>query len=149
MPREIERKFLMKDASWRAKAGRGVELIQGYLPTKDKLTARVRLAGKKAWLTIKGPSQGMARDEYEYAIPVKDARELLARYCGRRVVAKTRYRLGPWEVDEFSGRHRGLVVAEIELRSTQAKFKKPDWLGREVTGRRRYDNSALADAPRR
>lgn len=146
MPQEIERKFLVRPGF--RPPGKGVKVVQGYLPARDRFTARVRLKGAKAFLTLKGPSKGFTRDEYEYEIPPKDARELLAKYCGKRVVAKRRYevRFGgrAWEVDVFEGRHRGLVLAELELPSESTRFPKPDWLAREVTGVRRYDNSSLA-----
>jgi adenylate cyclase len=151
MPKEIERKFLVRGSGWRG--GKKRRLTQGYIPTRGGVTARVRVAGTKAYLTIKGPSRGAARDEYEYPIPLRDARELLERHCTAGVVDKIRYVVPfagkRWEVDEFLGPLRGLVVAELELSSSSERFARPPWLGREVTGVRRYDNSALARRSRR
>jgi CYTH domain-containing protein len=145
--KEIERKFLVASNAWRAGA-RGTRYRQGYLSISKICVVRVRTMGRRAALTIKGASKGMTRDEYEYAVPLKDANEMLDRLCGERIVDKTRYEIRfkghTWEVDVFHGRHRGLVIAEIELKSEAERFEKPAWLGREVTGQRRYDNSALA-----
>jgi len=146
--REIERKFLVKRSGWRAAAKKHTRLVQGYLPTSGGRTVRVRIAGKKAFLTIKGPSRGASRDEFEYRIPLRDAEELLSRHCVAGLVEKVRHVVPHagkrWEVDEFRGAHQGLVLAELELSSAKDKFQRPSWLGREVTGVRRYDNSALA-----
>jgi adenylate cyclase len=148
MGREIERKFLVARAGWRSKVKTSARLVQGYLPTTAGRTVRVRIAGKKAFLTIKGPSKGAARDEYEYRIPLKDAEQLLSRHCAAGLVEKVRhivpYAGRRWEVDEFRGAHQGLVLAELELSSARQTFRPPPWLGKEVTGDRRYDNSALA-----
>lgn len=153
MGREIERKFLVASTRWRADAESSTRFTQGYLPTRAGVTVRVRTAGQKAFLTIKGPSRGASRDEYEYQIPMADARQLLKRHCAAGVLDKTRH-LVPyggklWEVDEYHGALRGLVVAELELPSARDSFERPSWLGREVTGARRYDNSALAKRSRR
>jgi CYTH domain-containing protein len=146
---EIERKFLVRPGF--RPPGKGLRLVQGYLPTRDRFTARVRVAGARAFLTLKGPARGAARDEYEYAIPRRDAEELLRRYCGGRVVEKVRHVVPfagrRWEVDVYAGANRGLVTAELESRRRGERLSKPPWLGRELTGQRRYDNSALAVRP--
>lgn len=148
MGREIERKFLVARSGWRAAAKTHTRLVQGYLPTAEGRTVRVRVAGKKAFLTIKGPSKGASRDEFEYAIPLKDAERLLSRHCVAGLIEKVRhivpFKGKRWEVDEFRGAHQGLVLAELELSSPREAFRRPEWLGEEVTGERRYDNSALA-----
>jgi adenylate cyclase len=149
MAKEIERKFLVKPG-FKPK-GKGVRIIQGYLPTKPGFTARVRLAGSKAFLTLKGPSKGLIRDEYEYPIPAKDAKELLTRHCGAAIIEKTRYRVPfggkTWEVDLFEGANKALRLAELELPRADTTFEVPNWVWAEVTGDRRFDNSHLAVAP--
>ncbi len=151
MAKEIERKFLVTDDRWRAGAV-GVPYRQGYLPTLDGCTVRVREAGGKGFLTIKGPTRGLSRDEYEYSIPTDDAREMLAGLCGQKV-EKLRH-LVPhagltWEVDEFTGENAGLVVAEVELPDEAHAVELPAWVGREVTQDPRYSNAALAKRPYR
>ena len=155
MGREIERKFLVKDGSWRAEAaGAGVHIRQGYLETGGGATVRVRVAGGTGFLTVKGPTRGIARAEYEYRIPTGDAEEMLDGLCGGRVVEKTRWRVPAagkgglvWEVDVYGGRNAPLVTAEIELPEEGAVFARPGWLGEEVSGEARYRNSELAVRP--
>ncbi len=146
--KEIERKFLTTSDEWR-RGARGVRYRQGYLSTDKGATVRVRTMGTKAALTIKGVARGISRDEFEYAVPLADAVALL-KLCDGRVVDKIRHRVRHagkvWEVDEFLGRHRGLVVAELELSRASEAFVRPPWLGREVSLDRRYANSALATA---
>ena len=148
---EIERKFLVIGEDW--KRGQTPQLLsQGYLNRDKQRTVRVRVAGDEAWLTIKGQSQGATRAEFEYAIPLADAQEMLALSDGPRV-EKYRWRLPHggliWEVDEFLGENAGLVVAEIELSSEDQTFDKPAWVGEEVTDDPRYFNSGLASRPYR
>lgn len=151
MGREIERKFLVKGDRWRALAP-AVEYRQGYLRTEGA-TVRVRLAGEQGFLTIKGPTQGIGRAEFEYPIPAADARELLDTLCARPQIEKRRRRIPfgghVWEVDEFLGENAGLVVAEVEVGDEAEAFEKPDWVGEEVSHDRRYANSALAERPYR
>ena len=166
MKREIERRFLVSGEGWR-----GVEASfysQAYLHAEPGCTVRVRLskeaagepanqpanerANERAWLTIKGkPSDsGMSRDEFEYGIPVADAERLVAMATAGRVEKWRRVVLVDglrWEVDEFIGRHAGLVLAEIELESETQPFFRPDWLGEEVTRDPRYSNASLAANP--
>jgi adenylate cyclase len=148
--REIERKFLVRGEGWRAAARGGTPFQQGYLSTSKDSTVRVRLAGDEAWLTVKGKTLGASRDEFEYAIPPEDARQMLDTLCPDRVV-KTRYVVPheghDWEVDVFEAGNAGLVVAEIELDDESEAFARPDWLGEEVTDDHRYANANLARAP--
>lgn len=121
MAKEIERKFLVTDDSYRDMSARSVEVMQGYLSTRKEATVRVRIWGDCGYLTVKGANAGAVRDEWEYAVPVADAREMLERLASGTVIAKTRhiveYGGRTWEVDEFHGSLSGLVVAEVELPS--------------------------------
>ena len=145
---EIERKFKVAD-DFRP-TGVGIPMAQGYLSRDPKRTVRIRIAGMQGYLTIKGETHGAARLEYEYEIPAEEARELLA-LCEQPLVEKTRYRETVaghvWEVDVFHGANAGLVVAEIELASEAENFPLPTWAGAEVTGEKRYYNSALIAHP--
>ena len=147
---EIERKFLVRDESWKAQ-GQGVLLRQGYLSSAPERTVRIRIEGESATLTIKGKSTGATRAEWEYAIPLQDAQALLDGLCERPFIEKKRYRISfegmVWEVDEFLGENAGLVVAEIELASENQAFARPSWLGEEVTHDARYFNSSLLRNP--
>ena len=153
MPKEIERKFLLKNDSWRGQAVSHRLLRQGYagFAQDPRLTLRIRQTGHQAFLTLKGPSAGCSRSEFEYQIPSEDAAAILKEFCGSGLVEKKRWRVPcgvhVWEVDEFLGDNAGLVVAEIELDSPDAPFEIPDWLGREVTGEVRFYNARLADCP--
>ena len=148
MPVEIERKFLVRGDGW--KTGHGVRFIQGYLNHDRERTVRVRIAGNKAFLTIKGINNGAARAEFEYEIPVSDAEQLL-KICDGPLIEKTRHMIDyagmTWEVDEFHGANDGLVVAEIELQNAAQTFDRPAWIGPEVTADARYFNSNLAVRP--
>ncbi|RTL45480.1 MAG: CYTH domain-containing protein [Burkholderiales bacterium] len=147
---EIERKFLVVSEAWREQASQATPFSQGYLSRDPARTVRVRIAGPRAFLTIKGPTTGAARAEFEYPVPVEDARQLLALSDGP-VVEKVRHLClvdgMTWEVDEFLGANAGLVVAEIELVSESQAFTRPAWLGAEVTGDGRYVNANLAVHP--
>lgn len=146
---EIERKFLLKNDNWRDGAV-GVHYKQAYLNEKGDNTVRVRIEGDKAKLTIKGKSSNISRLEFEYDIPMEDA-EALFTLAKTPIVEKYRYKImyagNCWEVDEFLGMNRGLVVAEIELESETQSFEKPDWIGMEVSGDKRYTNANLARKP--
>lgn len=145
---EIERKFLVVGDAWRNTPA--VFYSQGYLNRDKARTVRVRIAGEEAFLTIKGTSVGASRAEFEYPIPVWDARELLA-MCEQPLIEKNRrkilYEGFIWEVDEFLGENLGLVVAEIELPTEDTVFTRPDWVGEEVTEDARYFNSTLSCTP--
>ena len=147
---EIERKFLLAGEGWR-RLGEPTLLRQGYLCSDPVRTVRVRIEGEAGVLTIKSKSTGATRGEWEYPIPLGEAQELLDRLCERPLVEKYRRRIEhagfTWEVDEFLGENAGLVVAEIELPSEDAVFDKPDWIGQEVTGDKRYYNSSLIRFP--
>ncbi len=150
MATEIERKFLVRGDGWRGQ-GTPERTRQGYLRTAGPATVRVRIAGGSGVLTIKGPTRGMTRSEYEYEIPLADAEALLDSVCERPQIEKLRTRVPAgahtWEIDEFLGDNAGLVVAEIELRSEDEPFDRPAWLGEEVTADPRYRNVALAQRP--
>lgn len=147
---EIERKFTV-DTSRLIFGEGGTRITQGYLSSAKGRTVRVRVEDGAATLTIKGPSEGNARAEYEYSIPLADAREMLADLCEGPLIDKTRHRLRfadrTWEVDVFHGDNEGLVVAEVELESADAEVELPDWVKGEVSHDRRYFNSNLAKAP--
>jgi CYTH domain-containing protein len=147
---EIERKFLVAGDAWRL-LGEPVLLRQGYLSTDPARTVRVRVEGGQGVLTIKGKNSGATRGEWEYPIPLEDAAELLDTLCNGPLVEKFRTRVTVgnhvWEVDEFLGANKGLLVAEIELAAEDELFLLPDWIGAEVTGDARYYNSSLIKQP--
>lgn len=147
MSKEIERKFLVKNTNFKPLAVSSRKLMQGYLSRRIDSTVRVRVCDDCAFLTVKGRNHGIVRDEWEYAIPVADAREMLERCAEGTVIVKTRYNVPfdglMWEVDEFHGNHEGLVVAEVELPSADAELSLPPFVGEEVTGDPRYYNSNL------
>lgn len=150
MALEIERKFLVTDDTWRG-LSEGTLYRQGYLPTQDKTTVRVRVAGDRGFFTIKGPSRGISRSEYEYEIPLADAEAMLAELCRPPLIEKCRYKIAIadhiWEVDEFLGENQGLILAEIELGSETETFTQPAWIGQEVSHDARYRNAYLAKYP--
>lgn len=152
MGEEIERKFLVTGDGWRAGA-RGTRYRQGFLSTEPERVVRVRVAGARGWIAIKGTAIGARRTELEYEIPVADAELMLEKLCKRPFVEKVRHTLmvgsHTWEVDVFEGQNEGLVIAEIELRSEDEAFEKPTWAGEEVTGDPRYFNSNLVAHPYR
>lgn len=147
---EIERKFLV-DTALLGPLAEGVEMSQGYISTGDGAVVRVRLAGERAWLTLKGPAAGFVRSEFEYLIPAADARQMIAEFCGGRVIRKTRYLREVagyvWEIDVFAGDNAGLIVAEVELSDPAEQPPLPDWVGLEVTGDARYLNNHLYTHP--
>ncbi len=147
---EIERKFLV-DTALLGPLAEGVEMSQGYISTGDGAVVRVRLAGERAWLTLKGPAAGFVRSEFEYPIPAADARQMIAEFCGGRVIRKTRYLREVagyvWEIDVFAGDNAGLIVAEVELSDPAQQPPLPDWVGLEVTGDTRYRNNNLYTHP--
>lgn len=147
---EIERKFLVTSDAWRDGAPAGLRMSQGYLSRQPGRTVRVRLAGDRAWLTIKGAAEGISRAEFEYPIPPSDAAGMLA-LCELGVIDKTRYEVPfgdhLWEVDVFHGENDGLIVAEVELGDACEKPLLPAWVGLEVSEDRRYANSSLTERP--
>ena len=151
MPLEIERKFLVK-GEFKPFAHKASRIVQGYISLSPGRTVRVRIRDDKGYLTIKGKASesGISRFEWEKEIAVEEARQLLE-LCEGGVIDKTRYLIDfeghTFEVDEFWGDNEGLVMAEIELSSEDEFFAKPEWLGEEVTGDRRYYNSMLMRNP--
>ncbi len=154
---EIERKFLVTGDGWRTAAHAVVPMAQGYLNAvgaldsgAQKASVRIRIQGDAAYLNIKSCELGHTRQEFEYPVPVAEARELLA-LCVGGLVDKRRHLVNHggllWEVDEFLGDNAGLVVAEVELESADQHFDLPDWAGAEVTDEPRYYNLALASHP--
>jgi adenylate cyclase len=152
MVQEIERKFLVKNDAWRHNAD-ATRVRQGFLSTEPARTVRIRVAGDRGTLTIKGKTVGATREEFEYEIPREQAEQLLDTLCLRPLIEKVRhvFREGAhtWEVDVFEGENAGLVVAEIELEREDEVFERPDWLGREVTDDPRYFNANLVKKPYR
>lgn len=152
MGREIERKFLVKDESWR-KGAVGKLYRQGYISRDEQRAVRVRIVEKQAFLTLKGRHNDLTRLEFEYEIPLADARELLDTLCQPPLIEKIRYRVdyagNTWEIDVFSGENAGLIVAEIELSREDQPFELPPWAGREVSDDPRYLNTSLSKHPYR
>lgn len=150
MPQEIERKFLVTDNRFKEQ-GEGVFIHQGYLGLNSKNVVRVRVYGEHAFLTIKGRRKGIGRAEYEYEIPVDEATEMLDNLCEVPTLKKYRYRIPvggkTWEVDEFLGANKGLLLAEIELTHENEAFEKPEWAGKEVSHDNRYYNAFLTHTP--
>ena len=151
MATEIERKFLVSNASWQESVYDKKPMQQGYLVSDATRSIRIRIAGAKAYLNIKSGTLGISRSEYEYAIPLADAREMLAALCSKPLIEKTRYfvRYGGhiWEIDVFEGDNAGLVVAEVELLDANETLELPPWAGEEVSHDLRYYNSQLVAHP--
>lgn len=151
MAQEIERKFLVK-GDFKTFACKQTRILQGYLSSNPERSVRVRICDGKGFLTIKGIANeaGTARYEWEKEIPAMEARELLS-ICEPGIIDKTRFEIKAGdhviEVDEFYGENQGLVVAEIELRTEDENFEKPEWLGDEITGDQRYYNVNLLRHP--
>lgn len=147
---EIERKFLLKDGSWRSEIAQKTSIKQGYLNSEKMRTVRVRVKGQKGFLTIKGKNNNATRKEFEYEIPLSEAEEMLS-LCEKPIIEKVRSEIirgkNLWEVDEFEGENKGLIVAEIELESEDESFEIPAWIGNEVTHDPRYYNSSLISHP--
>lgn len=150
MAEEIERKYLVIGEGWRTGARRHW-LRQGYLPTQPGATVRVRVWDDHAYFTIKGPTTGIRRAEYEYPVPLTDANEMLETLCRKPLIEKWRYEVWvnglKWEVDEFAGDNAGLVLAEVELRHEAQAITLPPWVGPEVSHDARYRNAYLARYP--
>jgi len=123
---------------------------QGYLSDVPERSVRIRVAGKEAYITVKGRSSGSVRDEFEYPIPLADAEAMLT-LCIKPLIEKRRYKVArdylTWEIDEFGGENEGLVIAEVELDSDKQQIKKPEWVGKQVTGDSRYFNLSLMHHP--
>lgn len=171
MAKEIERKFLTQSTAYRQLAT-GTYYRQGYIPTVNGMTVRIRIAGTHAYTTFKDHAVGLTRHEFEYEIPVADAQQLLTLMCEQPQIEKHRYVIPlqsctdaaghpctatlpdgtpvpglHWEVDEFHGANEGLIVAELEVPSETVQFTLPSWISQEVTGDHRYYNSQLCRHP--
>jgi adenylate cyclase len=149
MGNEIERKFLVSGDGWRG-GSPGCPYTQGYLSRDPERVVRVRQAGKRAYITIKGISQGTTRAEFEYPISLSDA-EALMKLCLRPLIEKVRhvveYHGKRWEVDEFHGENEGLILAEVELSREDEPVDLPPWIGQEVSRDARYFNANLVEHP--
>ena len=149
---EIERKFLVLDDSYKRLASSSSRICQGYICSHRGRTVRVRIRDSRGYLTIKGPSDngGLSRYEFEKEVTLQEAEQLM-KLCEPGIIDKTRYlvKIGShtFEVDEFYGENEGLVMAEVELQSEDEPYEKPDFIGQEVTGDRRYYNSHLREYP--
>lgn len=149
---EIERKFLVNSNDFKKEAVKSYSIKQGFLNSHEERTVRVRLKNDKGYFTIKGKSSedGLVRFEWETEITKLEAEQLLT-LCEDGIIDKIRYEVNfgnhTFEIDEFFGENDGLVIAEVELQSTNEDFNKPDWLGKEVTGDIRYYNSQLSKQP--
>ena len=157
MGTEIERKYLVKKAEWRShkkqlqnQPNLGKEYCQGYITTENGTTVRIRIIGDTGYITLKSKAIGHTRSEFEYPIPVKDAREMLEAFCDKPLIEKIRYKINfdnlIWEVDEFLGENEGLIIAEVELESEQQQIDIPHWIEREVNDKK-YFNSYLVKHP--
>ncbi len=152
MAQEIERKFMVKSDAYKAASFKATRITQGYLSSVPERTVRVRIKGDKGFITIKGigNESGASRFEWEKEIPVAEVQELL-KLCEPGIIDKRRYLVKNgdycFEIDEFYGDNEGLVMAEIELPDEKATFARPEWLGKEVTGDKRYYNSMLMKNP--
>ncbi|MDJ0843818.1 CYTH domain-containing protein [Crocosphaera sp.] len=148
---EIERKFLVINDNWRS-LGQGEMYRQGYISTANTMTTvRVRIIGNEAYLTIKSKTEGITRNEFEYPIPLEDARIMLDTLCDRPLIEKNRYKITQhsliWEIDEFQGENQGLIIAEVELQHENQMIDLPDWVGEEVSHDPKYYNVNLAKHP--
>ena len=149
MNTEIERKFLVLNTDFKKESYKKIKIIQGFLNTHKKRTVRIRITDEQAFLTIKGKSNksGTTRFEWEKEIDLQEAKKLIS-LCEKGIIKKTRYLIKSgkhiFEVDEFFGNHKGLLLAEIELNLENEDFIKPNWLGKEVTGDKQYYNSVLS-----
>lgn len=148
---EIERKFLLTGDSWKSSADGGTHYSQGYLVGSKDASVRIRIEGSQAYINIKSATIDITRQEYQYEIPVADAKEMLETLCEKPLISKVRYHINHdshlWEIDVFSGENQGLIVAEIELSDINEEFSKPDWLGQEVSDDVRYYNVNLVKHP--
>ena len=150
MPREIDRKFLVRSDAWK-QGGKPARITQGYLSRTNERIVRVRLAGGKGFIAVKGKAQGPRRKEFEYEIPAAHAAEMLDQICERPLLDKLRHRVTVdgimWEVDEFLGENAGLVLAQVGLAHNVQPIALPDWVGTEVTNDPRYSNNHLVSHP--
>jgi CYTH domain-containing protein len=150
---EIERKFLVVGDGWRAGAGPGLPICQGYLAKTGRGSIRVRRLGDAAMVTVKGKRNGISRTEFEYPIPVEDAEQMLRELCRQPLVEKVRHEVEycglQWEIDVFLGASDGLILAEVELDRADRNVALPPWVGADVTHDPRFRNSAIAARARK
>ena len=158
MGTEIERKYLVKPAAWRSQKELlqsqtpdiGKRYCQGYIPTSNGTTVRLRIVGEQGYLTIKSKSIGHTRAEFEYPIPAQDARQMLEKLCLKPWIDKYRYKVQvdnlTWEIDEFLGENEGLIIAEVELENVNQEINLPSWIDKEVNDKK-YFNSYLVKHP--
>ena len=151
MALEIERKYLVINEKWKDHVISEAVIKQGYLATTSKAGIRVRVDGEQANLNVKGKTVGISRLEYEYPIPLEEARELLDNLVSGAVIDKVRYKVRcgdhVWDLDLFMGANQGLVMAEVELSREDEPFEMPEWAGEEVSGDTRYYNASLVSHP--
>ena len=158
MVTEIERKYLVKKEEWRSHLQQlqqdfpdiGSKYCQGYIPTSNGTTVRLRTIGTQAYITIKSKVIGYTRSEFEYPIPIEDAEQMLETLCLKPLIEKIRYKINHdnlvWEVDDFLGENKGLIIAEVELTDENQNINLPHWVGREVRDKK-YFNSSLITYP--
>ena len=144
---EIERKFLVKNEEWRKHVSKKISIKQGYICNTHDCVIRIRITDETAYITVKGRGTSISRPEYEYEIPSKDAEEMFQLFCQNANLEKTRniviYEGHKWEIDEYGGRHKGLITAEVELKTENEEIIIPSFIGKEVTGEAKYYNSNL------
>lgn len=144
---EIERKFLVANDRWRDFVSHSEKLRDGLIARFGEGKVRVRIAGGKALITVKGPRTGLRRAEFEYEIPTSDAEEMLRTFCDGPLLEKTRYFVRhdslTWHIDVHEGALDGFVIAEVELEHEDQPFTRPEWVGREVTGDPRYKKANI------
>lgn len=147
---EIERKFLLKNSDWRNQTSKEIEIKQGYLNSNKNRTVRIRVKGNIGLMTVKGKTINASRKEFEYQVPLEDAKEML-QLCEQPIIEKIRFEIQHnqkvWEIDEFIGINEGLIIAEIELDDEDEMFELPSWIGAEVTLDPKYYNSNLVENP--
>lgn len=150
MAKEIERKFLVKNNSYKSQST-AHHIVQGYICSEENRVVRVRIYDEQAFITIKNKTIGFSRDEFEYSIPIGDAQQMLETTCEKPIIDKVRFVMPfagfKWEIDEFCRENEGLIIAEIELPDENTSFKIPDFIGSEVTGDARYYNANLYKHP--
>ncbi len=148
---EIERKFLVRNDAWKSGIQGSYPCTQGYIGLRGPGSARVRIIGTKGFLTLKGPRQGISRAEFEYQIPIEEARELLESFCDDALITKVRHEVPHeghlWEIDEFGGENTGLILAEVEIDDESESFNFPEWVGKDISEDERFFNAQLAKHP--
>ncbi len=148
---EIERKFLLRNNDWQALEHTSAYYQQAYFCNTAKVSVRIRMSNAKAWVSFKSTTLEISRFEYEYEVPLNEAKQMMDEFSEGSIISKTRYFVPVeshiWEIDVFEGDNQGLVVAEIELQHTDEDFFKPAWIGEEVSKDMRYFNSNLVTYP--